>query len=307
MTDFINPSIVKVIDKAFYYVTQAFGGAPNLISYMANLDGGVDRLQERVVKILSHQGGIDVISPWQYSVELFQGDALQGFSVEDTMIPDLPYSVFDWEGRLLYRVSNNSGSFGYSPLDKILVLQSRIGDMYFLQYRTYSGVKTKLLLANNPTLNTMKVLSNKALQAPDEDLRYEIPSDNTITFSVTSLVKPLTIRVYRLPSAPVSVPTPDTIKSSPSGQVETFPVESWDDRIIWYPKVSGWVYLEGDRPLTISRPYGDGADRFTQATAYVWYCAVGKELNSLLVRPGVGRTPPEFSRDGLIKLEANLS
>lgn len=302
----VHDSVVRVLDRSMYYVTQVFGGAPNLILHMNNLDGGEPRVQERVRKILANYKGVQVISPWSMNVQLFQGDDRQGYSLEDSVVPEVPYSVYTWEGDLLYRVSNHMGWFGYSPLDKTLILQSHIGDMYYLQYRTYGDTKTLLLLVNNPVMNKTKVLSNKALQAPKEESRMEVPSDNTITFDCKA-IKPNTLYIYHWPTIPNTIPTPDQIKEAYNMTVETHYLEPWEDKLIWFPKVSGWVYLETDRPISISRPLGDGVDRFTQATPYVWYVAVGKELNTMLVRPGVNRMPPNLSREGVIRLEAILT
>ena len=302
----VHESVVKVLDRAMYYLTSVYGGAPNLIDYLEQLDGGEGRVQERIHKILSHYKGVQVISPWQLTIQLFQGDNLQGFSLDESVVPEVPYSVYTWDGDLLYRVSNHEGWFGYSPLDKTLILQSRIGDMYFLQYRTYQDVKTTLLLVNNPSLSKVKVLNNKALQAPLDNSRMEMPSDNVITLLCKD-IGPCTLSIYHWATVPNNIPTPNQIKESIAKTTETYFIEPWDERVLWFPKVSGWVYMESDRPIAISRPFGDGVDRFTQATQYVWYVAVGRELNTMLVRPGVNRKPPDLSREGIIKLEVKLS
>jgi hypothetical protein len=302
----VHESIIKVLDRAMYYVTNVYGGAPNLISHLERLDGGEGRVLERVHKLLSHYKGVHVISPWELILPLFQGDDLQGFSLDDSIVPEVPYSVFTWEGDLLYKVSNHLGWFGYSPLDKTLALQSLVGDMYFLQYRTYGHTKTILLLVNNPSLSNVKVLSNKALQAPLDNSRMEMPSDNVITLFCTS-IRPTQLTIYHWATVPNSIPTLEQVKGSIGATKEVYYIEPWDDKILWFPKASGWVYMETDKPINISRPLGDGVDRFTQATQFVWYIAVGRELNTMLVRPGANRKPPELSREGIIRLEVNLS
>lgn len=302
----VHQSVAKVLDRAMYYVTNVYGGAPNLISYLEQLDGGEGRVQERIHKILSHHKGAQVISPWSHTIQLFQGDNFQGYALDESVVPEIPYSVYTWEGDLLYKVSSHLGWFGYSPLDKVLVLQSRIGDMYFLQYRTYGDTKTILLLINNPSLSQVKVLNNRALQAPLDNSRMEMPSDNVITL-LCEQIKPCTLSIYHWATIPSNVPTPQQIKESTTKTIETYYIEPWDDKVLWFPKVSGWVYMEASRPINITRPFGNGVDRFTQATQFVWYVAVGREINTMLVRPGVNRKPPDLSREGIINLEVELS
>lgn len=295
--------INRVLNRAMYYVVDAYGGAPDLLSLMADLPDSMT-LQEQVHRLLSHRGGVHVVSPWGLTFPLYEGTEAFGYE-SASIVPNIPYSVHTWEGDLLYKVVEHQGWFGHSVLDKTLVLQSLAGQMYYLQYTAYEGKVTRLLLVNNMALSDAKALNNPALVPPPIANLEVLPQQHSITLHIPMRLRGQTISLYSLTSAPVGIPNLDQVKGN--GIRELIYLSDMDALAMFYPKESAWFCaFQGSTPLSLANVRGTGVDRFTPATNYLWYIAIGKELNTLLVRPGVNRIPPEYSLFDVIKVEVDL-
>jgi hypothetical protein len=297
----IPEELLRVLERDMYYLTSTFNGAPNLVEAMKATGLSDTQIVRRIYAVLSHPHDVKVVSPWDKTFPLFDevGEELYG---ESTIVPSSPYSIHTLDGELIYRVYPHGGWFGTSTLDRVLLMQSYTGDMYYLQYRTFTRPYTYLLVINNQSMGQLSI--NPPGLVEPEGSPHTVPADNYITFS-TSRKGRLELRY--LESTPITVPSTTAIKER--GSVEYYTLENWDDKFIWFPQGAGWVsiYIDG-APLPLMDIEGVGIDRVVLANDYTLYVAHG-DIDMTSVRQALGETvrrPPDLSRDRTIKVRVTL-
>ena len=288
----MDPELIDRLDRLLYYPSLLFGGGPQLYGYLLNL--GTEReARERAYRLLAHPDKVEVVSPWNINIDLLSDQINLCYS-------QTGYKVFDWRHRLLY-VVRYGDRFGDDPLDKTLVLGSRTGDLFFLQFRTFNGYRTIALLINNITLSTSPaVKESELLDAPEAGLPPRLKEDNLI--SINCPLDDYKIHLLRLP--PRGQPDLDELFLSVEDEVYT-------DLILYRPSDSGYFAVSKDEEfLEITDITGGGVDRFLPALGKrIYYLSTDRALDTVLLRHGLGNTdrrPPQVSREGAIEIEAKI-
>lgn len=293
--------LVRVVERDLHYVVNVFNGAPNLVDAMRGLGWSDREVVRRLYLLLSHPEEVKVISPWDQTFPLFDevGEELYGHS---SITPGSPYSVHNVDGELLYRVLPHGGWYGTSTLDRALLLQSFTGDMYYLQYQTFTRPYTYLLLINNQSMGQLSI--NPPGLVEPEGVPSTLPADNRITFTTSRRGR---LEVRYLVSTPITIPTTTNIRQQ--GIVEYHTLEAWDDKFMWFPHGAGWlaVYQDGV-PLPLRDVMGAGIDRVIPVNEYVLYIAQGN-IDMTSVRQVLGETvrrPPDLSRSQVIQAQVTI-
>lgn len=299
--------ITDALDKSYYYLSHNFGGGERFIDFLASTQSPLT-IEERVHRILSHPSSIAVVSPWSY--HLYLG------TEENPAISSKPYSLFSLEGTLLYKVSNHNSIFGESILDKTLVLQSRSTDMYYLQYESFSDKETVLIIINNLALEvTSPIKDSDYLKAPEIEAKE--PSDNYISISLPNINQDYVVSTVLLPSQPLGIKTAEEILNNPTSLRDNNYVSRSENLFVFFPKMSGWLTFSyrdinsiDSEFLYVKSITGAGDDRLIKVSEFVYYLAVGDEIEISLVRQQLGSTsrrPPGLSTSNNIKLAIELS
>ena len=196
----IPRSLINQVEKQVPYLIKSYGGANNFIRYIKqNLDitrSGTKRTISNaqyqnainyLYTILEKKDEILLISPWSFIFDLATLEDTQSFT-PDSIDFDIPYTVHDLQGNLLYTVKQHNGFFGRSQLDKLLMNRSTNTSAYFLKYITFNGTpRVKLILIN---LFTREVLVQSELLQTVESL-----NQSNITFANFSN-SPVVITTY---------------------------------------------------------------------------------------------------------------
>ncbi len=302
--------LLQVVERDLHYVVSVFNGAPNLVDAMRGLGWTDADIVRRLYLLLSHPEEVKVISPWAQTFPLFDeltardapwsaGEELYGNA---SITPGSPYSVHTIDGELLYRVLPHGGWFGTSTLDRTLLLQSFTGDMYYLQYQTFTKPYTYLLLINNQSIGQLSI--NPPGLVEPAGIPNTLPADNRITFSTTRKGR---LEVRYLISTPITIPSTTLIRQQ--GVVEYHTLEEWDDKFMWFPHGAGWLAIFQDGvPLRLGDIMGAGVDRVIAVNDYVLYIAQGN-IDMTSVRQVLGETvrrPPDLSRAQVIQAQVRV-
>lgn len=313
----IDSSHILELRNKFYYISNSFGGPEALIDTINNDSNDQEELELKIHQILSHPDDIKVISPWDIRFSLIDENVFNNTSINKSIVMEMSYKIFDFNRCLLYTVKKHNGVWGNSPLDKLLVLQSPSGRLFYLQHPTYDGLnRTILLIVNNLSLSSSNALSDyDLLKSPpfiDESSGSNFnrpsiePQDNIIIFY---LFKPIDkVKIYHLKSGPTIIPTKDEIINNRESKIYEYLSTS---AIAYYPSSSGWFVMvdKNNNPLIIGDIKGNGVDRFVGVDGMVYYIAVGDEMDTVLLRQKLGlvnRRPPDFSRRDIIQLQVNV-
>lgn len=294
-------ALMQTIERDMHYVVSVFNGAPNLVDAMRGLGWSDREVVRRLYLLISHPEEVKVISPWSQTFPLFDelGEELYGKS---SITPNTPYSVHTIDGDLLYRVLPHGGWYGTSTLDRALLLQSFTGDMYYLQYQTFTRPYTYLLLINNQSMGQLSINPPGLVEPAGQP--SILPGDNRITFSTSRKGR---LEVRYLVSTPISIPSTTHIREQ--GTVEYHTLEAWDDKFMWFPKGAGWLAIYHDGvPLPLGGVMGAGVDRVIPVNQYVLYIAQGN-IDMTSVRQVLGETvrrPPDLSREQVIQAQVTV-
>jgi hypothetical protein len=322
----LDRSHILELRSKFYYVSHSFGSPEDLIQTVADDSNDQEEVELKIHQILSHPDHVRVISPWDTRFDLIE-ENVYGVPNEKSIVIESPYQVFDFNRCLLYTVSQHEGTWGNSPLDKLLMLQSPSGRIFYLQHATFTDTKrTLLLIVNNLALTGGNALAdNDLLKTPPftdatsgSNLNKPAiePQDNIILLNTSrTLPRNSFITIYHLKSSPSVIPIYLDVINNPETTSYGYPITSIGERLSYFPSASGWVYIQVrieniNAPVSIEDIKGNGVDRFVQANQFVYYVAVGDEMDTVMLRQKLGlvtRRPPDFSQRDVIQLEANLS
>lgn len=302
-----SQTVLEEIRKKYYYISHNFGGAEDLISYLSILDDPLSK-EERVHRLLSHPGYSAVISPWKPYLNLED-------PYEPNVLYSKPYTLYNSEGRFLYRVKEHNGIFGNSVLDKTLILQSLTGSIYYLQYQSTDSFKTILLLINNTALETSIPISDRSyLEAPEPPINE--PSDYYLVLDASQVLPNsivTSINVHFLPSDALNIKTGEQILEDKVSSVEPYLLTDSDSSFMWFPKRSGWLCITKGTTspsfLLIDDILGTGDDRLIYSGNNAYYLAMGSEEDTNLIRQELGlvsRRPPGFTLSNKVKLTGTL-
>ncbi|MBD2201814.1 hypothetical protein H6G33_10685 [Calothrix sp. FACHB-1219] len=289
MTDLYD-KVGFTLSKRFPNLIQSFGNLNNFLSLVIykELDPSI-----YIHRILNHPDKIVVITPTDLSFNITEGD--NSFRESSSINLDHPYSVYDKDGLLLYKVSNHSGVYGNSILDRTLVLQSKVLDYYYLQYDTYSSTKTLLILIGLYSVGINKLLFNK-----DKDYSANrvstLEDQSLITINVSSLERDVSkegtpfypLRVHTLRSSPSLIPNREQLLINGATSEEDYDLDI-TDYFFLYPISSGFYsfsQVKGNLiiPVAPSLIDGEGSNRFILSSPYVYYLGMHKDINIDILR-----------------------
>jgi len=324
---------IQELNNRLYHISQGFGEGSACIDYIRQTSLSEIEIERKVHFLLSNPFEVRVITPW--NKEFYLGDIKlnEYSSVPTTFISKTPYKVFDIDMNLLYSVSNPIyDSWGYSPLDKVLVEESPSGSIYCLHIETNNGIYPLGLIVNNLSLITISTqpfnapeinpnlynpLHLSTVETPDEISFINITSLDVLWNSQTYAL----IHVWFLPGIPTSSTTSSFIKQNIKVIKESFQVsqdyiqENNLFPITISPTGSGWLLIEqeltnGDTiPLTLTNPTGLGADRLLRSSSNIWYISFSSGIDLVNLKQYFGdikRRPKDFSTRRTIRVTAGL-
>jgi hypothetical protein len=295
--------ILEQLRVKFYYTSQKFGG-PEAMLQQLSLTNDEWSTNYKVSRLLSHPGPIRVVSPWDINF------LMPGLKEGDSIVTSHPYQVHDMDGRLIYKVSSSSSSWGTSTLDKLLVLQSQTGEFFYLSYKTFLDTQRVLLIINNLAIRSSQPISDddfiRVPAAQDQHV-----SNNHIKLDCSSLnINPFLVTTYFLKSVAHRPPAISYITSNPLTKREDYYLTQDDSSFLFLPRESGWLHLSSNSHLLgLQDLIGVGDDRLIEVSPSLYYLAVGAEMDTNILRQSMGvfsRRPPGFSRDDVIKLSAQV-
>lgn len=123
----------------FPQLVNAFGEVDEFLRSLATLEKSEEEIEVILYKILSHSDTLVVLSPTNIGFNLYDNFLQESINISK------PYSVYNLEGDLCYQVSNHEGKFGFSPLDRFLILEANNLDFYYLSYEQ-EDKETRLIL-----------------------------------------------------------------------------------------------------------------------------------------------------------------
>lgn len=258
--------------------------------------------------MLSHPGYLAVVSPWKPYLNLED-------PYEPNVIHSEPYTVYNSEGRFIYRVRSHEGIFGNSVLDKVLILQSLSGSIYYLQYKASDSYKTVLLMVNNLALDTSLPTTDRSyLEAPEPPILE--PSEYYLILDASQVIPSTgdSVNIHFLPTDSFRVKTGEDIVNDPITITEPYILNQSDSTLMWFPQKSGWLSItKGTTSLSfllIDDVLGTGDDRLIYSGNSAYYIALGHEEDTNMIRQELGlatRRPPGFTLSNKIKLTGTLT
>lgn len=279
--------IIKKLDFELPQISASFGSSSNFLNLLEDKTVYSYEMDYLLSKLLTHPGKVAVISPTTITFQLYESSYTEFSSI----VFEEPYSVYDMEGRLLYRVTNHEGFFGHSILDKTLVLQSTPGQFYYLEYKTYGGGSSTILLI----VNAYAIASNKKIST-SPSLKEERPlgekgkSVNTIFFTLTDGQRDNTlpgmpyfpVRTYFLNSPPAAIPNRSLIINHPLVEKTDYDLDI-DASFIFNPFTSGWLVINQvtrseEVPLEVAAMTGSGPHRFIESSPLIYYIGLSNEI-----------------------------
>ncbi len=269
--------------------------------------------------LLSHPDSIAVITPTNLSFKLYE--TRDDLAASGSIIFELPYSVYNTDGQLLYRVSNHDGIFGNSILDRTLLLQSKPGQFYYLNFDSFQGKRSILLIVNAFTIASKKKISIGPTLKEQQPVDIISEALNTILFKLVEGERNTAqagipfypIRSYFLQAPPSSSITRDLVRNHHLSEVIDYETDL-DTSFILNPQVSGWFAVDqvtpaGTLPLVISQLTGSGVHRVLNYQDGLYYIGVSSEISLSQLYSAlnvVGRTDIELGNQ-LINCKAELS
>ncbi len=281
-----------------------FGSAETLLATIwanVSLPSEVDR---RVSTFLTHPDHMLVISPSNLSFKLY--DNYQEVLQNNSIILEQPYSVYDQLGKLLYRVSNHNGIFGYSLLDRQLLLESKPTDYYYLHFNTYAGKRVLLLVCatNSGTkkVNTSGLLNGPAYSLSEENNILYLDAINTSRNINVSGFPYYPIKTYFLASPPSAKPTISQIKLNPLTNTQTYSLD-FGTALTIQPQTSGWLVITqlatSEVNLTINNLTGAGVSQLLEANPSLYYISLGSEISPNTLRQTIGQAGTNYTQQTL--------
>lgn len=159
----------------FPQLINAFGSTEKFFAALNNIEKIEEEIEIILYKLLSHSDNLIVLSPTNLSFNLYDNLLQQSINLSK------PYSIYDLEGNLCYQVSNHKGKFGFSPLDRLLILEASNLDFYYLKFEQDSKEeKLILLVIYKPTIfaeytkDYFPFLTSNSEEEPTEEIN--IPS-----------------------------------------------------------------------------------------------------------------------------------
>ncbi len=296
-----SDEIKQIVNIKLPLLTYDFGNAEDFLQYLNRIH--LDKTDYYIYSILSHHEQIKVITPVNYSHKLYKDSTI----TDSSTFIDLPYTVYNVENQPLYKVSEHGGIFGRSILDKILIKEAKTIDFYYVQYPTYTGVKTNLLVINK----YMNFIKNRQLvnsyNSVNQEIVNESASINYLEFKVGNVRNIDYINLHFLKAAPNKIPSISDVIINPSTQITLY--SSIKDSLVNYePLVPGWLVITQGigNYLRLINLEGVGLDRFIEAAPYLYYVVINEDIDPILLRRAFNINP-NYSSSNSIKLKGSIN
>jgi hypothetical protein len=217
--------------------------------------------------------------------------SLTSEKIGESGVANVPYQVFDTYGNVMYSVHNKNLLYGYSSLDKALMVDSESLDLYYLQYRTPQSFSHILFVINKIRL------VDRDFASFDNDLGEKIVAsnielNNQIVFTARRddvhinlndpFLNPYPIKIGFLADISSSIPSRENIASSNRTRTEVYDLALFNS-YIFTPERSGWMIFYQDTET--GREYletvitlGEGVDRFISVSPGIYYVALSHEV-----------------------------
>jgi hypothetical protein len=272
------------LNKYHKILIDSFGGIDSFLESIYNKY--LENTDRVIYDILSHPADVKVIVPPAFSFYLESNNDL---------FLEKPYSVFNKDGEILYKVTNHDGVFGNSMLDRALILQSQPLDYYYLQFDTYQGSNTTMLIMGllsrdltrkiNPKLRDIETESE--ITQPNNYLN--IYSNNVLTENNDFVTDYKSIQLYFTPTTPLNTVSLNDLRFNPLTQMEIFDV-NFSKVMQFYFEKSGFIFFSQATDLnelvylkpTILK--GQGTHRFIKYSEQIYYLALASEMNLDIVK-----------------------
>jgi hypothetical protein len=180
-------------------------------------------------------------------------------------------------------------------LDRALILQSQPLDYYYLQFDTYQGSNTTMLIMGllsrdltrkiNPKLRDIETESE--ITQPNNYLN--IYSNNVLTENNDFVTDYKSIQLYFTPTTPLNTVSLNDLRFNPLTQMEIFDV-NFSKVMQFYFEKSGFIFFSQATDLnelvylkpTILK--GQGTHRFIKYSEQIYYLALASEMNLDIVK-----------------------
>jgi hypothetical protein len=295
--------VLSFISKRLVIPSSNFGGPGPLVSAIADandIDYSSNHnnllLNLQIARLLYHTDSIVMLSPWSFRFIMYEKDEFNGSYSERSCILDEPYSILDTEGRLLYSVSDHLGVFGNSILDKALVMESKSGATYYLQFPTYKGSNRILILLINRVSTTSPISNNYFKSKTNKTDTYQA---NQISLDASSIYRdpnrlstPLyPIKVFLLEGTTANVPTMGEMLSSYTSTLD-YPMDV-DTLLNIHIDKSAWIMFTqitdtGTMPLKVNVVDSPSAKYFMPGAPNIYYMAGSSDTDINLIRQSLG-------------------
>lgn len=302
--NFIYPELTRAFGDANTFVNRLYDIYPNTIipAILNLLNGSIN------IRIIDHLN----IRFTLY--DLYDSLDINGLVFEE------PYSVYSFEGDLLYQVAYHNGVFGNSILDRALLLDTKSPSLFYLEYTTYTGKSSILLIKGLDTPNESKDIG---LISQSSTTLIEQEQNNIIQLTLISGQRDMTkpglpyypINLYYLPTTSLNILSKQVIINSSLSSISQFDPQV-STSFTFNPTSSGWITLtqnstSSSYPLNINNISGTGIQRLIPVSANLYYLALDSDINLNLIRNAFNLTDTittsNFNSYSNINLNGQLS
>lgn len=282
--------IVNSLSFKYPQLVSAFGSINTfLLNLYAAYPYNVDNI---VLTLLNKSFPITIIDFLNSRFLLY--DLYEGTIDINNLVFEEPYTIYSFEGDVLYQVAYHNGVFGNSILDKALLLDHVSGSVFYLEYTTYTGKEILMIIKGLDTSNEDK---NIGLTSTISSTLVQQEQNNIIQLTLVTGGRNMTtaglpyypIELYYLPTSSLNILNSSVVINSSLSIHEEYNPNTSSNMITFSPTNSGWLTLTQNTgvvqtPLYISNITGAGSDRFLTVAPNLYYVVLDSDINLSLVR-----------------------
>lgn len=279
-------SVAQDINFRFPEIVRSFGSAEDFVTLVQAfyLDKGDIYLHN----LLSCPDSVVVLSQPFFRFSLIESSDISNSA--RSILRNSPYTLYNSSGEFLYSITEHNGVFGNSILDRSLIMAAEPLEQFYLQFDTYTGKRTFLLILNN--FYQIRPTESNVFSTSEAGTPLVLNRTNKVSIAVNgSLLLPLTINFLK--SAPSEISSSNAVLSSPLCS-RTFFNEL---NLTYFIKESGWiVFSVNGLPLDAVSIQGTGTERFISVAQHLYYfCSEDLEINTVrnfFLLPSVANASP---------------
>lgn len=241
-------------------VGSEFGGYPIISNVLS---------EDSISNLITYPGFIYIVKPWSPKINL----------VNLGYVLNTRYTVFDNKKNKLYSARSNSGFFGDTYREGVLLNEASHMSYWYILLETEDGPLTGLIWIS-------KVIPNSVKQAAIDSWSKQRTVLNNALYQheafieVSNLSIEDSIKTYFVTGLQAENYIPSEIKQHPNVQIF---IQKADRVFTLYPKLNGWYYFEHiskkniTTALTLENIVGPNTDRFKTYGKNTYYV----ELNHI--------------------------